>query len=234
MIIKHYNMKRTLLFFTAAILMISGASCQSKDNTSNQQRVLKAQQTIMPVEVAAIDGLDRAYFASGCFWCVEAVYESLKGVKESISGYSGGHTQNPTYASSNTGRTGHAEAVEIIYNAQEIRFSDLVDVYFGSQNIEQVNGQGPDRGSQYRSIIFYQNQAQKDIIDSKIKELEQTLGKGNVAAEVLPFEKFWKGESYHQNYERLHPSNPYIQNVSIPRLRKFQKKFPDLLKTKGH
>ena len=234
MITKHYNMKRTLLFFTAAILMISGASCQSKDNTTNQQRALKAQQTITPIEVAPIDGLDRAYFASGCFWCVEAVYESLKGVKESISGYSGGHTQNPTYATSNTGRTGHAEAVEIIYNSQEIRFSDLVDVYFGSQNIEQVNGQGPDRGSQYRSIIFYQNQAQKDIIDSKIKEIEQTLGKGKVAAEVLPFEKFWEGESYHQNYERLNPSNPYIQNVSIPRLRKFQRKFPDLLKTKGH
>ena len=227
-------MKRNLLFFTAAILIISGASCQSKDNSTNQQRALKAQQTITPVEVAPIDGLDRAYFASGCFWCVEAVYESLKGVKESISGYSGGHTQNPTYASSNTGRTGHAEAVEIIYNSQEIRFSDLVDVYFGSQNIEQVNGQGPDRGSQYRSIIFYQNQAQKDIIDSKIKEIEQTLGKGKVAAEVLPFEKFWEGESYHQNYERLNPSNPYIQNVSIPRLRKFQRKFPDLLKTKGH
>ena len=227
-------MKRNLLFFTAAILMISGASCQSKDNSTNQQRALKAQQTITPIEVAPIDGLDRAYFASGCFWCVEAVYESLKGVKESISGYSGGHTQNPTYATSNTGRTGHAEAVEIIYNSQEIRFSDLVDVYFGSQNIEQVNGQGPDRGSQYRSIIFYQNQAQKDIIDSKIKEIEQTLGKGKVAAEVLPFEKFWEGESYHQNYERLNPSNPYIQNVSIPRLRKFQRKFPDLLKTKGH
>ena len=227
-------MKRNLLFFITAILMISQASCQSKDNTTNQQRALKTQQTITPTQVAPIDGLDRAYFASGCFWCVEAVYESLKGVKESVSGYSGGHTQNPTYASSNTERTGHAEAVEISYNAQEIQFSDLVDVYFGSQNIGQVNGQGPDRGSQYRSIIFYQNQIQKNIIDAKIKALEQTLGKGYVAAQVLPFEKFWEGESYHQNYERLNPSNPYIQNVSIPRLRKFQKKFPDLLKTKGH
>ena len=152
-------------------------------------------------------------------------------MKESISGYSGGHTQNPTYTSSNTGKTGHAEAVEVIYNAQEIQFSDLVDVYFGSQNIGQVNGQGPDRGSQYRSIIFYQNQNQKDIIDAKIKDLEQTLGKGYVAAQVLPFEKFWKGEAYHQNYERLNPGNPYVQNVSIPRLKKFQKKFPELLKT---
>jgi peptide-methionine (S)-S-oxide reductase len=224
-------MKKSLLFYMAAILMISGASCQSKDNTTNQQRASKIQQTITPVQVASIDGLDRAYFASGCFWCVEAIYESLKGVKESISGYSGGHTQNPTYASSNTGKTGHAEAVEVIYNAQEIQFSDLVDVYFGSQNIGQVNGQGPDRGSQYRSIIFYQNQNQKDIIDAKIKDLEQTLGKGYVAAQVLPFEKFWKGETYHQNYERLNPGNPYVQNVSIPRLKKFQKKFPELLKT---
>ena len=224
-------MKKSLLFYMAAILMISGASCQSKDNTTNQQRASKIQQTITPVQVASIDGLDRAYFASGCFWCVEAIYESLKGVKESISGYSGGHTQNPTYASSNTGKTGHAEAVEVIYNAQEIQFSDLVDVYFGSQNIGQVNGQGPDRGSQYRSIIFYQNQIQKDIIDAKIKALEQTLGKGYVAAQVLPFEKFWKGETYHQNYERLNPGNPYVQNVSIPRLKKFQKKFPELLKT---
>ena len=224
-------MKKRLLFYVAVILMISGASCQSKDNTTNQQRASKIQQTITPVQVASIDGLDRAYFASGCFWCVEAIYESLKGVKESISGYSGGHTQNPTYASSNTGKTGHAEAVEVIYNAQEIQFSDLVDVYFGSQNIGQVNGQGPDRGSQYRSIIFYQNQNQKDIIDAKIKDLEQTLGKGYVAAQVLPFEKFWKGEAYHQNYERLNPGNPYVQNVSIPRLKKFQKKFPELLKT---
>ncbi len=108
-----------------------------------------------------------------------------------------------------------------------------MDVYFGSQNIEQVNGQGPDRGSQYRSIIFYQNQAQKDIIDTKIKAIEQTLGKGKVAAEVLPFEKFWEGESYHQNYERLHPSNPYIQNVSIPRLRKFQREISRFIKNKS-
>ena len=227
-------MKKYLLLFITTILMMSQVSCQSTDNSSNQQKALKAQQTIQPIEVISTDGFDRAYFASGCFWCVEAIYESVKGVKESTSGYSGGHTQNPTYASSNTGKTGHAEAVEVIYNSQEIQFSDLVDVYFGSQNIGQVNGQGPDRGSQYRSIIFYQNQLQKDIIEAKIKEIEQTLGKGYVAAQVLPFEKFWKGESYHQNYERLNPTNSYVQNVSIPRLRKFQKKFPNLLKTKAH
>jgi peptide-methionine (S)-S-oxide reductase len=110
----------------------------------------------------------------------------------------------------------------------------LVDVYFGSQNVTQVNGQGPDNGSQYRSIIFYQNDAQKQIIDTKIAELEKEYGEGNVAAQVLPFQKFWIAEGYHQNYERNNPNNPYIQNVSIPRLRKFQKKFPQLLKDSAH
>ena len=179
------------------------------------------------------DGLKKAYFASGCFWCVEAVYESLKGVKESISGYSGGHTKNPTYQSSNTGRTGHAEAVEIIYDPKVVSFATLVDVYFGSQDPLQLNGQGPDRGSQYRSIIFYQSEKEKKIIDQKKAALEKELGQ-KVAAEVKAFEKFWVGEDYHQNYERLHPYNPYIRNVSIPRLNRFKAKFPHLLKEEDH
>lgn len=175
----------------------------------------------------------RAYFASGCFWCVEAIYESVRGVKESISGYAGGHTENPTYESSNTGRTGHAEAVEIIYDPAEITFSDLVDVYFGSQDPLQVNGQGHDIGSQYRSIIFYQNAEELAIINEKKSALEKKLGQ-KVAAEVKPFEKFWVGEDYHQNYERLHPNNPYIRGVSVPRLNRFKQKFPHLLKEDSH
>jgi peptide-methionine (S)-S-oxide reductase len=227
-------MKRYIVLFTTILFVVTQASCQSNANKINQEKSIKAQQTKEPVQVPPINGMERAYFASGCFWCVEAVYESLRGVEESISGYSGGHSQNPTYTSSNTGKTGHAEAVEIIYNPKVITFSDLVDVYFGSQNITQVNGQGPDRGSQYRSIIFYQNKAQKYIIETKIATLEEKLGAGKVAAQVLPFEKFWDGEGYHQNYERLNPGNPYIQNVSIPRLQKFQKKFPHLLKQGAH
>ncbi len=183
-----------------------------------------------PVEVPLKDGKARAYFASGCFWCVEAVYESVKGVEESISGYAGGHTENPTYESSNTGKTGHAEAVEIIYDPEVVSFATLVDVYFGSQDITQANGQGPDRGSQYRSIVFYQNDEQKQIIDEKIAALNAELSSGEVAAEVYPFQKFWEAEDYHQNYEKLHPENGYIQGVSIPRLKRFQEKFPDILK----
>ncbi|MEB3344833.1 peptide-methionine (S)-S-oxide reductase MsrA [Aquimarina gracilis] len=216
-----------IIVLTISFLFIS---CQSNgQSTKNEKNPL---QNINPVEVPMVDGLDRAYFASGCFWCVEAIYESVKGVKESISGYSGGHTKNPTYQSSNTGRTGHAEAVEIYYDPNVVSFATLVDVYFGSQNPTQVNGQGPDHGSQYRSIIFYQNEEQKKIIEQKKKALGKKLNR-KIAAEILPFQKFWIGEDYHQDYEKRNPYNPYIRNVSIPRLKRFQSKFPELIK-KNH
>ena len=152
------------------------------------------------------------------------------------SGYSGGHTDNPTYESSNTGDTGHAEAVEVVYDPSVVSFAKLIDVYFGSQDITQVNGQGPDHGSQYRSIVFYQNEEQKKVIDGKISELNKGLrGDKEVAAEVLPFQKFWEAEGYHQDYERNHPDHPYIRSVSIPRLKRFAEKFPELLKQgSGH
>jgi len=184
----------------------------------------------LPIQIETQNGLKKAYFASGCFWCVEAIYESVKGVKESVSGYSGGHTKNPSYEDSNTGKTGHAEAVEIIYDPTIVSFKQLVEVYFGSQNVTQLNGQGNDRGSQYRSIIFYQNEEEKKIIETKIEQLNKQLKDKKVAAEVMPFQKFWIAEDYHQNYERLHPNNSYIQNVSIPRLKRFQKNFLYLLK----
>ena len=208
-------------------LFIGGNACQT-------QTVTKTTSAAKSEASTNLEGLEKAYFASGCFWCVEAVYESVKGVEESISGYSGGHTKNPTYESSNTGRTGHAEAVEIYYDPAVVSFATLVDVYFGSQNVTQVNGQGPDRGSQYRSIIFYQNEEEKAIIDKKVAALNTELAPQKVAAEIMPFEKFWRGEDYHQNYERLHPTQGYIVGVSIPRLKRFQKKFPHLLKEEAH
>jgi peptide-methionine (S)-S-oxide reductase len=225
-------MKKYLFVTLALVLLSLQASCQSNDRNKEAEQLAQKEQT--PVEVPSQNGLEHAYFASGCFWCVEAIYESVKGVKESYSGYSGGHTENPTYEASNTGRTGHAEAVEIIYDPNVITFSDLVDVYFGSQNVTQVNGQGPDNGSQYRSIIFYQDAEQKKIIDDKISAIEKEIGEGKVAAQVLPFQKFWMGEAYHQDFEKLNPNHGYIRNVSIPRLKRFQKKFPHLLKDTAH
>ncbi|MCP5061007.1 MAG: peptide-methionine (S)-S-oxide reductase MsrA [Ignavibacteriae bacterium] len=216
------SIKSLLTVFTLVFLF----SCQNQAQEKPKQIAVK---NLKPIEVPTQDGLARAYFASGCFWCVEAVYESVKGVDEVINGYSGGYTNSPTYEASNTGKTGHAEAVEVIYNPEIVSFSTLVDVYFGSQNPTQVNGQGPDKGSQYRSIIFYQNDEQKEIILKKKEALAKQLN-AKIAAEVYPFQKFWIAEDYHQNYEKLHPENRYVQEVSIPRLKRFQAKFPHLLK----
>jgi len=195
-------------------------------NESNKEAETIAQKEQTPIQTETQNGLKRAYFASGCFWCVEAVYESVIGVKEAISGYSGGKVDNPTYKN----HADHAEAVEVIYDPSIITFGQLVAVYFGSQNVTQVNGQGPDNGKSYRSIIFYQNDEEKKIIDEKVAELNKQLNGDKVAAQVLPFQKFWVAENYHQNYEKNNPDNPYIQNVSIPRLNKFKQKFPKLLK----
>ncbi|ARV10278.1 peptide-methionine (S)-S-oxide reductase [Winogradskyella sp. PC-19] len=221
-------MKKLIAFLAIAVLFNCNNSAQNINK--KQQAVIDADPVVVPIK----DGKARAYFASGCFWCVEAVYESVKGVEESISGYSGGYTKNPTYEASNTGRTGHAEAVEIIYDPKVVSFATLVDVYFASQNPTQVNGQGPDRGSQYRSIIFYQNDEQKKIIEEKKAALAKKLD-AKIAAEVYPFQKFWIAEDYHQNYERLHPNQRYIQGVSVPRLKRFQAKMPEVLKNgAGH
>jgi len=166
------------------LLVFLTISCQGKAQTetkpvkkkmTNMQKKQLELLTKNPVAVPLDKGLAKAYFASGCFWCVEAIYESVNGVTEVINGYSGGFTKNPTYEGSNTGRTGHAEAVEVIYNPKVISFATLVDVYFGSQNPTQINGQGPDRGSQYRSILFYQNAEQKEIILKKKKALTAKL-----------------------------------------------------------
>lgn len=221
-------MKKILPLLIITLLLSCQNKAQNKTITDKQNKIKLADPVSVPLE----NGMERAYFASGCFWCVEAVYESVNGVSEVISGYAGGHTENPTYESSNTGRTGHAEAVEVIYNPKVVSFNTLIEVYFASQNATQVNGQGPDNGSQYRSIIFYQNNTQKELIQNKKEALALQLGK-TVAAEVYPFLKFWEAEGYHQNYEKLNPNNSYIRNVSVPRLKKFQAKMPEVLK-KNH
>jgi len=182
-----------------------------------------------PVEVPLENGKARAYFASGCFWCVEAIYQSVIGVEDVISGYSGGDTENPTYESCSSGDTGHAETVEVIYDPKTVSFSDLIEVYFSTQDPTQVNGQGPDSGTQYRSIIFYQNESEKQIAQAKKEQWAKKIN-GFIAAEILPFQKFWEAEEYHQNYEKRNPDNPYIKNVSTKRLDKLYQSCPLLVK----
>ena len=209
------------LFVSIFFVGLFYSSCAQEKNN-------RIQQNLQPISVNKKD-VHKAYFASGCFWCVEAIYESLIGVKEVTSGYSGGDANNPTYGLVNTKLTGHAETIEVVYDPNEISFSNLLDVYFGSQNIDQINGQGPDMGPQYRSIIFYQNNRQKTLIESKIDKTESEKNL-KVAAEVYPFRKFWVAEKYHQNFKKNNPNHPYIKNVSDPRFKNFKFKFEDLIK----
>ncbi|MCY3998042.1 MAG: peptide-methionine (S)-S-oxide reductase MsrA [Flavobacteriaceae bacterium] len=178
-----------------------------------------------------IQTTQKAYFASGCFWCVELIFESLRGVEEVYSGYSGGHTKNPTYAAIGSGQTGHAETVEIIYNPQIISFETLLDVFFGSHDPTTLNKQGPDKGTQYRSIAFYQTEKQKQQIENHIEYLtKNNTFKNPIVTQVLAFEKFYYAEEYHQDFERKNPNHPYVRRVSIPRFNQFAANYPELLK----
>ena len=175
-----------------------------------------------------------AYFASGCFWCVEAIFESVNGVEEAVSGYAGGFTKNPTYRFIGTGATGHSETVAVYYNPKIVSFETLVTVFFGSHNPTTVNGQHPDYGSQYRSIAFYTNASEKLTIENKISKLNKEVYNGKIATEVIKHTVFYEAEKYHQDYERRNPNQGYIRAVSIPRLNAFKKKFPKLLKKEVH
>ena len=182
----------------------------------------------------SLDNYERAYFASGCFWCVEAVFESVIGVEEAISGYSGGSPADANYSDVSAGRTNHAEAVEVYYDPELISYETLLEVFFGSHDPSTLNRQGPDSGRQYRSAIFYQNNEEKQAADKYIKEKLDEGVFSKVTTQIVPFEAFYDAEEYHQDYEQKNPNQPYVRAVSIPRLKKFQKKYPQLLKKNAH
>jgi peptide-methionine (S)-S-oxide reductase len=213
-------MKKITLSLISFLIIFSMVSCQAQ----KQKRVKQKTQ------VKDLSKLSQATFASGCFWCVEAVFESVKGVEEAESGYAGGVESNPTYEQVSAHGTKHAETVQVYYDPSIVSYSTLLKVYFASQNPTQVNGQGPDHGESYRSLIFYRNENEKMQAEKYIKELQKRY-KDPIAAELLPFKKFWKGEDYHQDYVTHNPDVPYVRGESIPRIRRFQQQHPELLKT---
>ena len=172
----------------------------------------------------------KAYFASGCFWCVESIYENLKGVINVDSGYSGGSTINPTYYQVISGNTGHAETIEVIYDSSIIDFKTLVNVFFGSHDPSTLNRQGPDVGAQYRSVAFYSSNEEKNIINNEIDRLLKNKVYKKITTEVIPFKKFYVAENYHQDYKKKNPNDLYIIKVSAPRINKFKINFKEILK----
>ena len=203
------------VFMIAACSRVNGDSFNDKDKPTQEE----------------LSKLSKAYFASGCFWCVEAIFESVNGVAEAVSGYAGGEIKNPTYQQVSAGKTKHAEAVEVYYDSSVVSFETLVKVFFGSHDPTTLNRQGPDAGPHYRSVAFYQNEAEKQIIEAQIEALNRSgYYNGKIVTEVTALDIFYPAEDYHQDYEKRNPYNSYLQLVSIPRLNKFKEKFPELLK----
>jgi peptide-methionine (S)-S-oxide reductase len=219
----------------SAILLVS-TSCQSNVKKEKVKVVQQNKKELAKLSQEDLSSYQTAYFASGCFWCVEAIFESVKGVKEAVSGYAGGTEENPTYQQVGGGLSSHAEAIEVYYDPKVISYTALVQVFFGSHDPTTLNRQGPDRGSQYRSIAFYKNAEEKKIIEAYIGALvDQNVYDGApITTAITAFEKFWIAEEYHQDYERKHPNNSYITNVSVPRLNRFKENFGDFLKEDAH
>ncbi len=172
-----------------------------------------------------------ATFAGGCFWCLEAVFDQVKGVQSVESGYAGGQTKNPSYREVCNGNTGHAEVIQIHYDGNIISYQDLLNVFFGIHDPTTMNRQGADVGTQYRSAIFYHNEDQKEVAEKFIKDLEmEKVFDKSIVTQVVPLDKFYMAEDYHQEYFAKNPYQPYCQAVVSPKVSKFRKHFLDLLK----
>ena len=175
--------------------------------------------------------LETATLAGGCFWCLEAVFDELKGVESVESGYSGGHTESPSYRDVCTGTTGHAEVVQVRFDPAVLSYRDLLSVFFAIHDPTTPNRQGADVGTQYRSAIFYHTEDQKLAAESLIQELDQQrIWDAPIVTEVASFEKFYLAEDYHQEYFTRNPLQPYCMAVVAPKVSKFRKHFIDRLK----
>jgi peptide-methionine (S)-S-oxide reductase len=194
----------------------------------------QSTQNIAMIEEAIPAGLktDTATFGTGCFWCTEAVFQELKGVYKVTSGYSGGTVKNPSYEDVCTGTTGHAECLQIVYDPKVISFDELLEVFWEAHDPTTLNRQGNDVGTQYRSVIFYHDDQQKKKAEEYKSKLDKSGAYNNpIVTEITPFSHFYAAENYHQDYYRLHGSQPYCTFVIRPKVEKFEKVFKDKLKT---
>ena len=173
-----------------------------------------------------MDNLETATLAAGCFWCVEAIFDDLKGVEDVVSGYSGGHTENPTYKEVCSETTGHAEVVQIRFDPSELSFKELLQVFFTVHDPTTLNRQGGDIGTSYRSAVFYHSDEQKRVAEETIAEFNaEGIYDNPIVTEVTAFDKFWPAEDYHQEYFANNPNQPYCNAVVAPKVAKFRQKF---------
>jgi peptide-methionine (S)-S-oxide reductase len=198
--------------------------------TAKEKPVVK-EEFKEPVRIKVKEGMEIATFAGGCFWCTEAVFLEIKGVEKVVSGYIGGKTKNPTYKDICTGETGHAEAIQITFNPNEVAYEDLLEVFFGTHDPTTLNRQGADVGTQYRSEIFYHSEVQKTKAENYIQLLEkEKLYDKKIVTKVSSATEFYLAEEYHQNYYNQNSSQGYCQMVIAPKLEKLRKYYKSKLK----
>jgi len=190
-----------------------------------------SQKSTKPSMTTTNAGLQKATFGNGCFWCTEAVFLNLKGVTKVESGYSGGKAKNPSYREVCTGSTGHAEVIQITYDPSVITYSDLLEVFWNTHDPTTLNKQGADEGTQYRSVVFYQDEEERKTAEAYKKQLETSkVYKDPIVTEITPLINFYPAEDYHQNYFALNQNAGYCQYVIRPKVEKFKKQFKDKLK----
>ncbi|MBV9086324.1 MAG: peptide-methionine (S)-S-oxide reductase MsrA [Acidobacteriaceae bacterium] len=214
-----------LAFF--ALVLVSLAGC---DRASAAGAPLPKATVDAPLATAK--GSETAVFAGGCFWGIQAVFQHVKGVTSATSGYSGGSATTAEYETVSTGTTGHAESVKVVYDPSQVSFGQLLQVFFSvAHDPTELNRQGPDVGTQYRSAIFYSNDEQKRIADAYISQLSAAKLFGRpIVTQVAHLEAFYPAEAYHQDYATLHPKNPYIMINDAPKVANLKKEFPELYK----
>ncbi|MVN23185.1 peptide-methionine (S)-S-oxide reductase MsrA [Mucilaginibacter arboris] len=221
--IKIYN-----LIFGALLF----ASCgQASSNTLTTTEEPGKDEGVRKINLTAPKGKAIAAFAEGCFWCSEEIFEDVAGVDSVISGYSGGHTQNPTYEKVSTGTTGYAESVLVYYDPKKVSYPELLKVFYASHDATTKDKQGPDEGTQYRSVVFYASASEKAMAETaKTDALKSGMFQRAIVTQIVPLTAFYRAEEYHQNYAKHNKDNPYIQNVSEQRFEQFKKTYKGKLK----
>lgn len=215
---------KSKMIYAVALVFTLISSTQSKLIASANNDHLNALDTKNSI-------MEIATFGNGCFWCTEAIFQNLQGVEKVVSGYSGGHVDNPTYKQVCTGTTGHAEVIQITYDPAIISFDELLEVFWKTHDPTTPNRQGNDVGPQYRSAVFYHDEVQKEKAEKYKKELNAAGAyDAPIVTEITAFEKFYPAEDYHQNYFNLNGSQPYCSFVIRPKVEKFEKVFKDKLK----
>lgn len=216
-------MKNPIIYLSSLTfaLLISLAACSQKS----------ANKIHSDEKIESMENLEVATLGAGCFWCIEAVFQELKGVKAVESGYTGGSVKNPTYKEVCTGTTGHAEVAQITYDPAVISFKEILEVFWQTHDPTTLNRQGNDVGTQYRSAVFYHNDEQKRIAQYYKKELDASGAFDQpIVTEITPLGKYYKAEDYHQNYFKYNSDQPYCAFVISPKMEKFRKAFKDKLK----